>query len=210
MSTEFPNHDPADTIVGEVPPDWPTQRHQPPIRRQVNAMLFFISLAANIILLLSLFALVVLGRNGLLAPGNSAANGNLASANATTSAHSASATAASRASSSTPVNANWLEVTPSQIQLGCSNNQQTQTIMLANSGPNQLHWHAVLSRTGDRAGVSLSPDQGNLNAGASVAIQVQDRFHTNGQQGTIRFVPDTSAAGAAPSLSYSTAGCEGN
>src|SRR5579884_1244786 len=106
MPTTPPNHDAADTIVEEVTLGLPAQRPQPRPRRHANATLFFISLAANILLLLSLLAVVVLGRNGLLAPGKHTVNDNVASANAITSARSASATAVSKTPSGTPAIAN--------------------------------------------------------------------------------------------------------
>jgi hypothetical protein len=112
--------------------------------------------------------------------------------------------------SATPV-AGWLQVTPTSVQLGCGQGQQTQVVVLANLGPQPVQWQASLSVPTDQAGVEVSPHEGTLASRASAAIQLQLHRHDQGagqQQGVIRFVPGSPGAGLPPSLSYTTVGCD--
>jgi hypothetical protein len=49
--------------------------------------------------------------------------------------------------------------------------------------------------------------QGDLSAGTSIALQISNTFQADAQRGVLRFAPDSSAAGEAPSLSYMISGC---
>jgi hypothetical protein len=107
--------------------------------------------------------------------------------------------------------AGWLQVTPTSVQLGCGQGQQTQIVVLANRGSQPVQWQASLSVPTDQAGVEISPHEGTLASRASAAIQLQLHRHDQGagqQQGVIRFVPRSPGAGLPPSLSYTTVGCD--
>jgi hypothetical protein len=99
-------------------------------------------------------------------------------------------------------------VAPTALSLGCDNGQQTQFVVLANQGPEVVEWQADFSVARDQAGVSISPDHGQLRAGASISLRVQNRSHDSGQQGTIRFEVSPPDAGSPPSLTYTTQGCD--
>ena len=116
------------------------------------------------------------------------------------------------AASPTPV-AGWLRVAPSSVQVGCTDGQRTQFVVLANTGPQRVQWQATVAGAADQAGVALSPDHGDLDAGASLPIQVQNTTHpsasqgSTSQQGVIHFAATSADAGPAPGLSYTAVGC---
>ncbi len=97
---------------------------------------------------------------------------------------------------------------PATVSLGCESSQQTQYVVLANQGPEQLEWQANFSVPRDQSGISISPDHGTLRAGASIALRVQNRSHDNGQQGAISFEVSSQDAGSPPTLSYTTQACD--
>jgi hypothetical protein len=158
-----------------------------------------ISLVANGVLLASLVGVLFLVQAGAFAPPSSSGRATppgsaLGSASATPSP--------------TPVSA-WLQVAPSSVQLACSGDQRTQVVVLTNSGPQDVQWQVTLDVPTNQAGVAISPRRGDLQAGASVSIQVQNRNLSTDQQGVMRFVPQTPTAGPAPSVSYASSGCQG-
>jgi hypothetical protein len=61
--------------------------------------------------------------------------------------------------------------------------------------------------------VAMSPDHGDLDAGASLPIQVQNTTHASSsqgsasQQGVIHFAATSAEAGPTPSLSYTAMVC---
>jgi hypothetical protein len=106
-----------------------------------------------------------------------------------------------------------LQVLPSSVQLGCDGDQRTQVVILSNGGPQRVHWQAVLTGSGDQAGVSVDPTQGDLDAGAGVSVKIANTTHSSdsqgasSQQGVIRFTPTSADAGSPSTLSYAAAGC---
>jgi hypothetical protein len=111
--------------------------------------------------------------------------------------------------SATPV-AGWLQVTPTSVQVGCGQEQQTQFVVLANRGPQPVQWQASFSVPTDQAGIEVSPHEGTLDSGASTEIQLQLHRQDQSagqQQGVMRFVPETPEAGPSPSVSYTIVGC---
>jgi len=104
-------------------------------------------------------------------------------------------------------------VTPSSVQLGCDGDEQTQIVVLANTGPEDVHWQATVSGSGDRAGVVVTPSEADLDAGDSVSVQVQNTTNTSGshggssRQGVIRFAADSADAGPPASLTYTSQRC---
>jgi hypothetical protein len=162
-----------------------------------------VSLGANVVLLIGLVGLLLLGHAGMFAPsgpaGLSTPGETLSSPTATTGP--------------TPPVSSWLRVAPSSVSLGCDGSQRTQFAVLQNSGPQRVHWQASVVGSPGQAGVAINPNQGDLDAGASLPVQLQDTTHSSGpqgissQQGVIRFVPTSLDAGSPPGLSYTTVGC---
>lgn len=175
------------------------QRYSAGIARPTTlAAILAVSIGANVALIAALLAVVLLARAGYFAPNPRAATGTGASATTTvTTTPSPTATPA----------AGWLQVTPSSVQLGCDSGQQSQYVVLANSGSDSVDWQAQLSVDPDQAGVSISPRHGTLRPGTNIAIRLQNISNGDGQQGTISFNTDAQAAGAAPTLNYTTTGC---
>jgi hypothetical protein len=171
----------------------------------VSTLLLGVSLGANAVLLLAvlgLLGLLLFNHAILLGPDGSAGS----------SGPGAAQSSPTDTSSPTPL-AGWLQVTPSSVQLGCDGDQRTQVVVVANTGPQQVHWQAVLTGSADQVGVAVDPTEGDLDAGASVSVKVKNTTHSsdsqNGssQQGVIRFAPTSADAGSPPSLSYTAMGC---
>lgn len=205
---DLPRYEPgasADPHAAAARPAWPLTGERALGRgrlfgKDARSIALGISLGANIVLLVSLLSLLALGRVGQAAPGGSASSAGAALGSPT-------------ATGSAQPLVGWLGVTPSSVQLGCDNGQQTQFVILKNSGPEKVQWQAVISSPGDQAGVEVGPHEGGLAAGASVAVKIRNELHggdsqsASSQQGIIRFQPNTPDAGSAPSLSYMAAAC---
>lgn len=158
-----------------------------------------VSLVANGALLVALVSVLLFARAGVFSPRSSS----------TTPAPSATSAAASTTNalpSPTP-SGGWLQVAPSSVQLGCDGGQDTQFVVLANTGPEDVQWQVVFAVSADQAGVAVDPMQGDLSAGTSITLQIHNTSRADAQQGVIRFDPDTSAAGTPPTLSYTTISC---
>jgi hypothetical protein len=172
-----------------------------------------VSLGANIVLLLGLIGVILLIQAGAFASGgvfgSSTRGGAVGSPSATSSP----------ASSPSP-NASWLQITPSSVQLGCESGQRSQTLTLQNTGTAKVRWQAKFSLLSQQTGVTMSPLQGDLAAGRSVSIQLQNTTRSGGQggsgrQGVITFTATSSDDsqgsgsdfGAPATLSYTTTGC---
>jgi len=157
-----------------------------------------VSLVANGVLLGALISALVFARVGALTP-HAASTPFVVVA---TSVASATSTPANATSSE-----GWLQVAPSSVHLGCDGGQDTQFVVLANTGAADVQWQAEFSGSADQIGVAVAPMQGDLSAGTSIALQVTNTFQADAQRGVLRFAPDSSAAGEAPSLTYTTSGC---
>jgi hypothetical protein len=174
----------------------------------VSALAFGVSLGANIVLLASLVGAILLVQAGVF---SSATRGRAQS----------SSTVTSSATSSPSPNAASLQVSPSSVQLTCVSGQRTQFVTLQNSGTAKVRWQAKFSVPTQQAGVAVSPQQGELAAGGSAPIQLQNTTRsggsqgTSGRQGVITFAPLSSEdgqntgadAGSSATLSYTTVGC---
>jgi hypothetical protein len=154
--------------------------------------------------LVVLLGVLVLSHAGMLAPGGS-----------TGSSAPDVALSSPTAMASSTSSAGWLRVTPSSVQLGCAAGQRAQFVVVENTGPQKVHWQAVLPGSADQqAGIAINPNQGDLEAGASLPVQLQNTAHASGaqgvssQQGAIRFTSTTANAGTPPSLSYTSVGCQ--
>ena len=188
---------------GEVP-TWPGAQTPHPSASPVastwgrHPTLLGISLFANVVLLASVLSVVLLAHAGAFSSPSSAGQ----STPPGSTLGSSSATP-----SLTPVSG-WLQVAPTSVQLGCDGDQQTQVVVLTNTGPEEVHWQVVLDVPADQAGVAITPRRGDLQAGTSISVRIQNRSHGTDQQGVMRFDPQTPQAGPSPSLSYTSAGCQ--
>jgi hypothetical protein len=173
-----------------------------------SLLLLGASLGLNAALLIALLSVLILGHANLFATAGPPAG--FSGAAATASAAGSILSTATAGSTASP-DTGWLQVAPDSIQLSCADGQQDQVVSLRNSGAETIQWHATLSTQGDTAAVEVGPNQGTLDPGASMSIQIHLRTHSTGsqggQQGTIQFSPDTPDAGAGPTLSYTTVGC---
>jgi hypothetical protein len=169
-----------------------------------------VSCGVNVALLFGQLSVLVLGRAGLFSQGSPpSVASSPASAVSTASPRVSEPTAVP---SSTPVSG-WLQVTPSRVQLGCANGQQTQFVVLENTRPEQLQWQATFSVAANQVGVNVGPNQGTLSPGTSTQLQIQNQAHANGpqgmagRQGVMEFNPAMPDAGPSASLTYTTVGC---
>lgn len=196
-------------------PTWPPEREH--WSRASERSRFPASVASTLVLRISLGAnLVLLLLLGLLCALVLSHLGALASGGPTGSSVTGAALSSPPVAASPTTLSGWLQVSPESVQLGCDGDQRTQVVVLANTGPQTVHWQAVPAESGSAtaaAGISISPNQGDLDAGASRAIQLQNTTRSSGpqrssgQQGVIRFAAAAAEAGTPPSLSYSTVGC---
>jgi hypothetical protein len=192
---------------GEAP-TWPPAAERSP-RPLVpdHSLLLWLSLGTTGAVLIGLIGLLLLNQLGVFAshgaPGSSVPNSALGSP---TTTPSPTATASPLAFSG------WLQVTPSSVRLRCDGDQRTQVVVLANTGPQAVQWQAVVDVSADQTGIAITPAQGNLDAGTTVSVQLENTTQSSSQggsdsEGVIRFVPTTATAGSPPSLSYRLDNC---
>lgn len=179
--------------------DAPRQRYSSGVARPTTlAAILAVSIGANVALIAALLAVVLLARAGYFAPSPQAATGTGISAiSTTTTTPSPSATPAT----------GGLQVTPTSVSLGCDSGQQSQYVVLANSGSDSVDWQVEVSGGLDQAGVSISPRHGTLRPGTSIVIRLQNASQNDGRQGVITFNTDAQTSGSPPTLNYTTTGC---
>jgi len=205
----FPRYDAPGRTPGGMPA-WPEmntgmdaqrQRYSAGVARPTTlAAILAVSIGANVALIAALLAVVVLARAGYFAPSPQGGTGSgisVISTTTTTPAPSPSATPA----------AGGLQVTPTSVQLGCDSGEQSQVVVLSNSGSENVDWVVQVSGGSDEAGVSISPRHGTLRPGTSIAIRLQNTSNGDGRQGVITFNTNAQAGGSLPTLNYTTAGC---
>jgi hypothetical protein len=193
-------------------PVWPEMHGGVDARRQRSsvgvarpttlAAILAVSIGANVALIAALLAVVLLARAGYLGPSpRTGAGAGISATSATTSTPSPSPSANPAIGS--------LQVTPTSVRLGCDSGQQSQYVVLINSGSDSVDWGVEVSGGSDQSGVSISPRHGTLRPGTSIAIRLQNTSHDDGRQGVISFTTDTDAqsGGSPPTLSYTTDGC---
>jgi hypothetical protein len=182
-------------------PMWPIpQREQRPAARGRSPFGWVIAtaLGASAVLLLSVLSLLVVisltGHTSIFAPSRPAGQ---------------TATGVSTASS--PANpatgSGWLQVAPASVQFGCSDHQRTQTVVLENHGLGPVHWQVSFSAPADQVGVAISPGNGDLGAGESTAIQLQNISQSARQGEVIRFSVTQAQAGPPASVSFTAVAC---
>src|SRR5690348_11964862 len=156
----FPRYDAPGRTPGGMPA-WPEMNTGADARRQrysagvarptTLAAILAVSIGANVALIAALLAVVLLARAGYFAPSPLAGTGISATSTMTTTpAPSPSATPA----------AGGLQVTPTSVQLGCDSGQQSQYVVLINSGSDSVDWQLEVSGGSDQSGVSISPRHG--------------------------------------------------
>jgi hypothetical protein len=166
----------------------------------VSALAFGISLGANIVLLVGLLGVVLLSQAGVFSSGGAFGQ--------STPGHALSSPIVTSTPASSPSpNAGWLQIAPSSVQMGCESGQRTQFVTLQNNGPTKVRWQATFSLSAQKAGVALTPQQGELAAGGSIPLKLENTTRSTGQQGVIGFAPTTPEAGPPVSLTYTTVGC---
>jgi len=213
---------PADAQTRNERLIWPggNGRRQRPIEIKeapggyVSALAFGISLGANLVLFVALVGLLLFAQAGAFSAGGAFGPSSRGSALGSPSA-TANGTPSPSATTAS------LQVTPSSVQLGCLSGQRTQYVTLQNTGSAKVSWQATFSVPAQQAGVTVSPLHGQLAAGGSIPIQLQNTTRASGsqggsgRQGVITFAPTASGdnqgggsdAGASVSLSYTTVGC---
>jgi hypothetical protein len=108
----------------------------------------------------------------------------------------------------------WLQVIPSTVPVGCGQSQPTPVVLLVNSGPQTVDWRVAFSVPAEQAEVAVDPQQGELDAGARMLVQLQHmiqltaRQGSSGPQGVVDFAPTTPKAGPPASLTFTTVGCQ--
>ncbi len=188
---------------------WPKDsRHNQPSSSSHNRtpLVLGASLCANVVLLIVLLSVLVLTHGGF-SPSKVPVG--------FSSPVSRVSTVSPRASIDTPTAtpAGWLEVTSTNLQLACNNGQQTQFVVLKNTGSEPVPWQVLFSLPANQVGVNVTPNQGTLPAGSTTAIQIQNQTRAHGpqgvavQQGTIEFNPEVVGAGPPPTITYTTVGC---
>ena len=190
---------------------WPVDigRNFPAYTNFVNPLILGASLGINVALLISLFSVLILDHGGL-SQGNSLVGST--SPVATVSAVGPRAGIPTIVLSPTPVSG-WLQVSPTAVQLGCTNGQQVQFVVVENTGTAPVQWQAIFSLPSTQVGVSVNPNQGTLNPGTSVPVEILNQTQASGpqgvtgQKGIIEFNPEMLGAGPSVTLTYSTIGC---
>jgi hypothetical protein len=179
----------------------------------VSSLVFGVSLGANFILLAALVGVLLLAWAGISSYG--AVGSSIRGTTLRTPTATATLTPSPSPSAAT------LQVAPNSVQLGCASGQKTQYVTLQNTGSARVSWQATFSVSTQEAGVTISPQRGELAAGGSMPIQLQNTTHSTGsqgvtgRQGVITFIPMASEdnpdngtnTGATVTLSYTTVGC---
>jgi hypothetical protein len=203
----------ADAARSEMP-TWPVEAERrrrlrdarPASGERPRAVLLGLSLVANIVLLASLLGVLTLTQAGFFVQG--AASGQ--SPTGQTLSSTLALASPSPSPSPTP-NVSSLQVTPVSVRLTCTSDQRSQVVTLQNTGSSTAQWRATFSS--QMPGVSVSPQQGELAAGESASIQVQNTTRStgpqgsSGRQGVITFASSSADSGQAAQLTYATVGC---
>lgn len=195
---------------------WPlvAQSDRPPSGYvHTPTLLLGASLGANVVLLVGLLSLLLLGHSSFFSLGNSSTSSPPRVSTPSVTLRSPTPTS-SPSPTATPASVTgWLQLMPSSVHLGCSNGQQLQFVVLINNGLAPVQWQVNVSAPGSQSALNISPNQGTLNAGTSLVLQVQNQTQADGpqgvpsQQGVIDFVVNTPEAGPPPRLGYTTVGC---
>jgi hypothetical protein len=185
-------------------PTWPPadERPVPPLRPDGSPLLWLIVGAIGVVIT-SLLGGLLLNQLGMFAP-----RGATGSPGPTSALSGPTALPSPTATTSLSVQVGGLKVTPSSVRLGCDGDERTQEVVLVNAGQAVVEWQAVVDTAADRAGIAITPNQGDLDAGESVSVQIEnttqssDSGGSSHREGVIRFVPASADAGVPASFSY--------
>jgi hypothetical protein len=185
-------------------PTWPPAGERPlPPRRPDRSPLLWLSLGAIGVAIIGLLGVLLLNQLGAFA-----SRGATGSPGATGALSGPTALPSTTATTSPGPLAGGLQVTPGSVRLGCDGDERTQEVVLVNAGPAVVEWQAVVDTAADRAGIAITPNQGDLDAGDNLSVQLEnttqssDSEGSSHREGVIRFVPASADAGAVASLSY--------
>jgi hypothetical protein len=187
-------------------PTWPLEAERRRRRHEAEHVpsghlreaVFGLSLVGNVVLLASVLGVLALIQMGLYAQGGTTRQ-------PTTTFTLSSPSATMTVSPSPSLDATALQVTPSSVRLSCAGDQRTQVVTLQNSGAMTVQWRATFSI--QKPGVTVSPQQGELAAGDSMSVQVQNTAKSTGRHGMISFIPTNLDSGQPAQLSFTTVGC---
>lgn len=188
-------------------PEWPAPGGLKAQQRQrgVSPWLWLALVSAVVVVLVGSFAVASMLAQGGIFPGGAGTNV-LPGAHATqTLAPTPTVTPSPTA---TPGPANWLIASTTSVNLGCRNKSH-RTITLTNIGPQPVSWTAQVqdSNGSSTTGITITPQDGQLDSRHSVSISVSNTSLIFSHQGTISFVPADGGAGEPPIVSYSTTPC---
>jgi hypothetical protein len=117
------------------------------------------------------------------------------------------ATATTTATATATQVENWLRLSPDSVSLTCHGGGRSARVKLQNLGSDTTDWQATGDQLG--SGISVTPNQGGLDAGQSVDITITNNFSFRDQSGTISFTPSADGAGNPAALSYTAQACSG-
>jgi hypothetical protein len=117
------------------------------------------------VIVISLLGGLLLNQLGLFTP-----RGATGSPGPTNALSSPTALPSTTVTTSPSAQVGGLQVTPSSVRLGCDGDERTQEVVLVNSGAADVAWQAVVDAAADRAGIAITPNQGDLDAGESVSV----------------------------------------
>jgi serine/threonine protein kinase len=103
---------------------------------------------------------------------------------------------------------NWLRLSQSQVDLGCKGDKRSADVVLRNLGPHATDWHADKSNQFTFQ-ISISPNSGLLEAGASKTITISYNPGFIALRNTIQFIANNEDAGQPAVLTYTAPSCLG-
>ena len=196
--------DAVDPIAFSEAPTWPPAGERPyPPRRPARSSLLGMSLGAIGVVVIGLLSGLLLNQLGMFA-----SRGATSSPGPTSGLSSPTTLLSPTVTTSASSLAGGLQVTPSNVRLGCDGDERTQEVVLVNGGAADVEWQAIVDTAADRAGIAITPNQGDLDAGGDVSVQLEnttqssDSGGSSHREGVIRFVPASADAGEVASLNY--------
>ena len=220
---------PLASADGEEPgrtPTWPIDRGHsyPSPTNHLMPLMLGASLVLNAVLLIGLLSVLVFGRSGLFSQGAvGSGSPSPISSGSTADAGLSSPTTAANPTPTSCIQSYWLR----RLVAGNAHQRALHQRAL------RLQWESADPVCGvgeyrtracavagnvfvacESGRVNIGPNQGVLNAGSNMPIQIQNQTHANGpqgvpsQQGTIAFTPATPGAGSSPTVMYTTVGCK--
>lgn len=205
--------------TGGAVPVWPGASAKPEPRGRGKRMgpLPLLGLAAALVVLLVMAIVVGSAVGSAINPSVGPATG-LTGIAATQTAKAAQPTATSLPSPTPtipptvtpipPTPADWLNVAPGSISLGCHGTNTSADITLTNQGTDSVDWTAsTQSGFFQNDGISLSDTQGTLDPGENATITVTNTSIFQKHKGAITFTANSDQAGNPVTVHYTTQAC---